>query len=153
MNGLTRTSRNRRKVNSMTDNNAINYNGIDVLTELDLIQDAVDLGGISRNCLVDRLSALINKIGRDKSRKIWDSDEIYYLIDNYRDVSNAELSKKLNRPIASINVKAHRYGLKKSQSFLSMQYRKNAFGDAPSVEIVRPRKNVSAIEQFVWASK
>lgn len=42
----------------------------------------------------------------------WTEEEIEYLKDNYGKLSTKEISKKLNRPISGINLKASRLGIK-----------------------------------------
>jgi len=49
-----------------------------------------------------------------EKRKEWTENEINYLINNYSDMFNSELSKELNRTELSIYVKANKLGLKKS---------------------------------------
>jgi hypothetical protein len=51
--------------------------------------------------------------------KKWNDNEIRYLIDNYSNMFNFELSKTLNRSETSIYVKANKLGLKKSETHKS----------------------------------
>jgi hypothetical protein len=55
----------------------------------------------------------------EEKRKIWSESEINYLINNYPDKFNSELSKILNRSESSIYVKANKLGLKKTISHKS----------------------------------
>ena len=47
-------------------------------------------------------------------REFWNKEDTDYLIKNFFDISNDELSKKLNRTKISIQIKAYKLGLKKN---------------------------------------
>lgn len=61
---------------------------------------------------------------------IWSKDEINYLVENYSNTKNEELSKKLKRSIASISNMAGRLKLKKSKEHKSkmISLRNKSFG-------------------------
>lgn len=52
---------------------------------------------------------------------LWTEKEINYLKNNFSDLTNQELSDKLNKPIKSITMKAFRLRLKKSKKHISKQ--------------------------------
>ena len=55
----------------------------------------------------------------ENKRKFWSEDEINYLVKNYSNMFNSELSKILNRTELSIYIKANKLGLHKSTSHIS----------------------------------
>lgn len=105
------------------------FNGVDILTELDIISDQIEVGGVSKTVAVQLLRELIVKLGKcERKRKMWSKSEKKYLIENYKDKTNQELANALNRTFASVSVKSCLLGLHKSKKFISEKNGRNAWG-------------------------
>ncbi len=114
----------------MANEIATKYGSVDVLTELDLIHDQVTVGDCEKLHLIKMLDQLIKKLKNDgRSYRIWTFEETEYLMRNYKNQGNLEIGKILGRPISSVNLKAHSYGLKKSKEYLAEMNVKNRRGD------------------------
>lgn len=103
------------------------YNGVDVISELDNISDQVEIGGISKNVLIELLCDLIEKVGQsDGKARIWSASELKFLSENYANLSNQEIANRLDRTVSSVNVKSHTLGLKKTMDYRSVRNGENS---------------------------